>query len=92
MDGIGGGLLGLARGVLLSAICIMSIAAFFPGADTLSDAMLPKYLAGTTAVLSNLTSYGMQKKIMTGIESMDPDATAPDTNPPGAIPSTTQNP
>lgn len=92
VDGIGGGLLGLARGVLLSAICIMAVAAFFPGTDTLSDAFLPKYLAGTTAVLSNLTSYGMQRKIVIGIESMDPDVTAPDTNQPDAIPSTTQNP
>jgi membrane protein required for colicin V production len=91
-DGIVGGLLGLVRGIVLGAICIMSVAAFFPGADTLPGAFLPKYLAGTTAVLSNLTANAMQTKIITGIESIDTDATAPDTSKPDAIPPNASNP
>lgn len=91
-DGVLGALLGLVRGIVLSAVCIMSVAAFFPGADTLPDALLPKYMAGTTAVLANLTSGGMHRKIIVGIESMDPTESAPPENTPDGIPPTPSNP
>ena len=81
-DGVFGGLLGLVRGVVLAGVCIMSVAAFFPGSDTLPDAFLPRYLLGTTAVLANLTGTSMHTKIITGLEATEPSPTSPD-NPAG---------
>lgn len=81
-DGVFGGLLGLVRGIVLAGVCIMSVAAFFPGADTLPDAFLPRYLMGTTAVLANLTGASMHTKIITGLEATEPSPTSPD-NPAG---------
>lgn len=78
LDGILGGLLGLVRGVVLGAVCMMSVAAFFPNSDTLPDALLPKYMAGTTAVLANLTAKPLHRKIIMGIDAMEAGATAPD--------------
>ena len=74
-NGVVGGLLGLVRGVMMGCVCIMSVAAFFPGADTLPDAIFPKYLVGTTAVLTNLTERGLHARIIHGLEATEPDAT-----------------
>ena len=81
-DGVFGGLLGLVRGIVLAAVCIMSVAAFFPGADTLPDAFLPRYLLGTTAVLANLTGSSMHTKIITGLEATEPNTSNPDNDNP----------
>lgn len=80
-DGVIGGLLGLVRGVVLGCVFIMATAAFFPGADTLPDALLPRYLTGTTAVLANLTSRSVHKKIIAGLDAAEPTTTEQEAQP-----------
>ena len=80
-DGVIGGLLGLVRGIVLGCVFIMATAAFFPGADTLPDAFLPRYLTGTTAVLANLTSRSVHKKIILGLDAAEPNEANPESQP-----------
>ena len=72
---------------MLGCVLIMATAAFFPGAHTLPDAFLPRYLTVTTAVLANLTSRSVHKKIIAGLDAAEPSTTdqnaQPDPNAPG---------
>ena len=82
-----GGLLGMVRGIVLGCVFIMATAAFFPGADTLPDAFLPRYLTGTTAVLANLTSRSVHTKIIAGLDAAEPSVTNEDAQPDSSAPS-----
>ena len=90
-DGVVGGLLGMVRGIVLSAVCMMAVAAFFPGADTLPDAFLPRYLTGTTAVLANLTGRSLHTKIIAGLEAAEPSTTNQEMSPDEETPPDQQN-
>ena len=73
VDSLLGGVVSLARGIGLACVCIMTVAVFYPGSETLPNAYLPRYLDGVTAVIAELTTNGLHSKIVLGLTPTEPN-------------------
>ena len=73
VDSLLGSVVSLARGIGLACVCIMTVAVFYPGSETLPNAYLPRYLDGVTAVIAELTTNGLHSKIVLGLTPTEPN-------------------
>jgi membrane protein required for colicin V production len=67
LDGLAGAILGFIQGLVLVTIGIMVTVAFFPGADWMNEARLPKLFFGTLHMSENVTPGELGDRLRKGL-------------------------
>jgi membrane protein required for colicin V production len=65
---------GVLRGAVLVTLCIVTLAAFFPGTMWLGNAQLAKYFLGTAHLTVHITPDELKEKILNGLHVFEKDA------------------
>ena len=70
LDRLAGFGFGLLRGALLITVCIMTLAAFFPDTEWLSQAKSAKYFIATAELTTHMTSEELRNRILDGLNDL----------------------
>jgi membrane protein required for colicin V production len=74
LDRLAGGVFGFVQGALLVMLSILVVLAFFPKAEWLAEAKLPKYFYGACQATTHLSSGELANRVRHGIDSMQEHA------------------
>jgi membrane protein required for colicin V production len=67
LDRLAGGVFGLAQGVVMVTLCILVIVAFFPEADWLANARLPKLFFGICHQSARVSPAELAERVRQGL-------------------------
>ena len=74
LDRIAGGLFGFLQGTLLITIAILVVVAFFPKAQWLAEARLPKLFIGACNLSTSVTPGELSNRVREGLHMMEEHA------------------
>lgn len=71
LDTIGGGILGFFQGLVLVILCLLVAVAFFPQADWLVDARLPRRFFGALHVSTHISPEELAQRVRHGLTLLE---------------------
>jgi membrane protein required for colicin V production len=74
LDQFLGLLFGFLRGAVLVTLCLLTLAAFYPGSEWMSSSRLAKYFLGVTRAATQMTTEELKHRILEGLQTVQADA------------------
>jgi membrane protein required for colicin V production len=74
LDKLAGGAFGLVKGALLVMLCILVAVAFFPRADWLVEARLPRLFFGACHVSTHMSPDALAQRVRDGLKIIEREA------------------
>jgi len=74
LDRIAGGIFGLFQGMLLVTLAILVTVAFYPQADWLVEARLPRHFFAACHLSTHMTPEQLAQRVRTGLRSLEGEA------------------
>lgn len=74
LDRLAGGAFGLVEGMLFVMVCILVTVAFFPKAEWLTEARLPKYFFGAIHVSTHVTPERLAERVREELKTLESES------------------
>jgi membrane protein required for colicin V production len=71
LDGLAGGIFGFFQGIILVTLGILAIVTFFPPAQVLAEARLPRMFFGACHLSARMSPHEMEQRVREGLRTLE---------------------